>query len=474
MTSQSAKHMKILKAILLSLFLGLLGTGCMVGPRLEKPDVATEEQFRFDSIAGDSMINLAWWELFGDPYLDTMIYLALEHNQDILIAMSRVEQAYAVLGVSKADLFPRFGYDISGTYGKPDPAGAGTDAGYLVNITPNVYWELDFWGKVRRSNQAARAEIAASEEALRMVQIGIISAVADGYFQLLDYDQRLAIARRTWETRKESLWIIEQRFQRGVVPEIDLNQAQQQEAIAATAIPTYERAVARIENYLNILLGQNPRKLERGLLDEQLVPPEIPVGMPSELLQRRPDLVQAEQLFYAETARIGMTQAMRFPSFSISGALGVASNDLSSLLSSDAVLYSVGGSILGPIFNWGKNRRRVEIQKETARQALYRYEQAVLNAFQEVDNALIDVDTYGREVESRERQKAAAINAARLSRARYDGGQTAYLEVLDTERSQFSAELESTAARGQLLSSYLYLYKALGGGWISPGEEPNP
>ena len=474
MTSQSAKHMKILKAILLSLFLGLLGTGCMVGPRLEKPDVATEEQFRFDSIAGDSMINLAWWELFGDPYLDTMIYLALEHNQDILIAMSRVEQAYAVLGVSKADLFPRFGYDISGTYGKPDPAGAGTDAGYLVNITPNVYWELDFWGKVRRSNQAARAEIAASEEALRMVQIGIISAVADGYFQLLDYDQRLAIARRTWETRKESLWIIEQRFQRGVVPEIDLNQAQQQEAIAATAIPTYERAVARVENYLNILLGQNPRKLERGMLDEQLVPPEIPVGMPSELLQRRPDLVQAEQLFYAETARIGMTQAMRFPSFSISGALGVASNDLSSLLSSDAVLYSVGGSILGPIFNWGKNRRRVEIQKETARQALYRYEQAVLNAFQEVDNALIDVDTYGREVESRERQKAAAINAARLSRARYDGGQTAYLEVLDTERSQFSAELESTAARGQLLSSYLYLYKALGGGWISPGEEPNP
>jgi outer membrane protein, multidrug efflux system len=474
MTSQSAKHMKILKAILLSLSLGLLGTGCMVGPRLEKPDVATEEQFRFDSIAGDSMINLAWWELFGDPYLDTMIYLALEHNQDILIAMSRVEQAYAVLGVSKADLFPRFGYDISGTYGKPDPAGAGTDAGYLVNITPNVYWELDFWGKVRRSNQAARAEIAASEEALRMVQIGIISAVADGYFQLLDYDQRLAIARRTWETRKESLWIIEQRFQRGVVPEIDLNQAQQQEAIAATAIPTYERAVARIENYLNILLGQNPRKLERGLLDEQLVPPEIPVGMPSELLQRRPDLVQAEQLFYAETARIGMTQAMRFPSFSVTGALGVASNDLSSLLSSDAVLYSVGGSILGPIFNWGKNRRRVEIQKETARQALYRYEQAVLNAFQEVDNALIDVDTYGREVESRERQKAAAINAARLSRARYDGGQTAYLEVLDTERSQFSAELESTAARGQLLSSYLYLYKALGGGWISPGEEPTP
>lgn len=465
--------MKIFKAILISFFLALVVTGCMVGPSLEKPVVVAEEQFRFDSIAGDSMINLAWWDLFDDPDLDTMINLALKHNQDILIAMSRIEQAYSVLGVSKADLYPQFGYDVSGTYGKPSPAGTGTDAGYLVNITPNVYWELDFWGKVRRSNQAARAEIVASEEALRMVEIGIITAVADGYFQLLDYDKRLEIARRTWETRKESLWIIEQRFERGVVPEIDLNLAQQQEAIAAAAIPAYERSVAQTENYLNILLGQNPRKLQRGSLDVQIIPPDIPVGIPSELLQRRPDLVQAEQVFYAETARIGVMQAMRFPSFSITGALGVASSDLSTLLSSDALLYSVGGSILGPIFNWGKNKRRVEIQKETARQALYKYEQAVLNAFREVDDALIGVDTYRREVESRERQREAATNAAKLSRARYDGGQTAYLEVLDTERSLFSAELEAAATTGALLSSYLYLYKALGGGWITPLEQ-NP
>ena len=462
--------MKILKPILISFFLALALTSCMVGPKLEKPHVDAEEQFLFDSIAGDSMINLAWWELFSDPQLDTMIYTALEHNQDILIAMSRIEQAYAVLGVSKADLFPQFGYDISGSYGKPSTAGTGTGAGGMVNITPNVYWELDFWGKVRRSNQAARAEIAASEEALRMVQLGIITAVADGYFQLLDFDQRLEIARRTWETRKESVWIIEQRFDQGTVPELDLNQAQQQEAIAATAIPAYERGVARTENYLNILLGQNPRNLERGLLGEQTIPPNIPVGIPSELLERRPDLVQAEQLFYAETSRIGIMQAMRFPSFSITGAMGVASSDLSTLLSSDALLYSVGGSILGPIFNWGKNKRRVDIQKEVASQALYRYEQAVLNAFREVDDGLIDVDTYGREVESRERQKAAATNAAKLSRARYDGGQTAYLEVLDTERSLFSAELETTAARAALLSSYLYLYKALGGGWITPAD----
>ncbi|MBE9518466.1 MAG: efflux transporter outer membrane subunit, partial [Bacteroidetes bacterium] len=329
----------------------------------------------------------------------------------------------------------------------------------------------DFWGKVRRSNQAARAEIAASEEALRMVQIGIITAVADGYFQMLDFDQRLEISRRTWETRKESLWIIEQRFEKGTVPEIDLNQAQQQEAIAATAIPAYERAVAQTENYLSILLGQNPRKLERGLLDDQVAPPDIPVGLPSELLQRRPDLLSAEQQFYAETARIGVMQAMRFPSFSITAAAGLASSDLSSLFSSDALMYSAGGSILGPIFNWGKNKRRVDIQKEIARQALLGYEYSVLNAFREVDDALIDVDTYGREVKSRERQKLAAINAAMLSRARYDGGQTAYLEVLDTERSMFNAELESSAAKGALLSSYLYLYKALGGGWITPEEE---
>jgi len=452
------------------LILGGLLTGCMVGPKLEKPQVLTDNQFRFDSVAGDSMINLAWWDLFSEPALDTLIHLALEHNYDVLIAMSRIEQAYAVLGVSKADLYPQFGYDIGGSYGDPTTAGTGTGAGGLVNITPNVYWELDFWGRVRRSNQAARAEIAASEEALRMVQVGIITAVVDGYFQLLDFDQRLEIARRTWETRKQSLAIIEQRFIHGVVPEIDLNQAQQQEAIAASAIPFFERMVAHTENYLSILIGEHPRSIERGLLREQVVPPDIPVGLPSELLVRRPDLVQAEQVFYAETARIGVAQAMRFPSFSLTGALGLASADLSTLLSSESLVYSVGGSMLGPIFNWGKNKRRVEIQQEVARQALYKYEQSVLQAFREVDNALVDIHTYTRETQSRIRQMEAAKHAATLSRARYDGGQTAYLEVLETERSQFNAELDASAARRNQLSAYIYLYKALGGGWPLPQE----
>jgi len=462
---------RIVRPFLLSLLLTILVAGCMVGPKLEKPLVESEEQFRFDSIAGDSMINLAWWKLYNDPMLDTLIYMALERNQDVLIAMSRIDQAYAVLGASKADLWPSLDYDVSAAYGKPDAAGGGTDPGALYTITPNVYWELDFWGKVRRSNQAAAAEIAASEEALRLVQVSLIAAVADGYFQLLDFDKRLEISRRTWETRMESLRIIEQRFQHGTVPEIDLNQAQQQEAIAAVAIPVYERGVARTENYLSILIGQNPRNIERGMLDDRIIPPDVPVGIPSELLMRRPDIVQAEQNFYAETARIGVAQAMRFPSFSITGALGVASGDLSTLISGDALIYSVGGSILGPIFNWGKNKRRVEIQQEVAEQSLYRYEQTVLSAFMEVDDALIDIKTYKTESDSRQRQKEASVNAASLSRARYDGGQTAYLEVLETERSMFNAELEATAVRRHHLSAYIYLYKALGGGWITQAEE---
>jgi len=459
--------MKILKPILISLLLVLFATGCMVGPNLEKPLVETGDQFRFDSIAGDSMINLAWWQLFNDPVLDTMIYMALEHNQDVLIAMSRIEQAYAVLGVSKADLLPQFGYDISGSYGDPNPMSPAQGVGGGVSITPNVYWELDFWGKVRRSNQAARAEIAAAEESLRLVQVSLITAVADGYFQLLDYDQRLEITRRTWATRKESLWIIEQRFMHGTVPELDLNQAQQQEAIAATAIPVYERMVGRTENYMSILLGQNPRNLDRGSMSGHIEFPEIPVGVPSELLQRRPDIVQAEQLFSAETARIGVAQAMRYPSFSITGALGQASTDLTNLLSGQSFIYSVGGSILGPVFSWGKNKRRVEIQRQVANQALYSYEQSVLKAFMEVEDALIDINTYGREREARVRQREAAANAALLSRDRYDGGQAAYLEVLDTERSLFSAELEASAVKKSQISAYIYLYKALGGGWIT-------
>lgn len=465
------KNMKIHRIPFLALLLSILVTGCMVGPKLEKPVVETEDQFRFDSIAGDSMINLAWWELYDDPVLDTLIYLALENNRDVKAAVSRIEQAYAVLGFSKADLFPQFGYDISATYAKPDPSGGSTEAAPLFIITPNVFWEVDFWGKVRRSNQAARAEIYASEEALRQVQVSLISAVADGYFQLLDFDNRLEISQRTWETRNESLWIIQQRFEKGIVPEIDLNQAQQQEAVAAAAVPMYVRMVAHTEDYLNILIGQNPRELVRDSLDQVFEPPEIPVGIPSELLERRPDLVQAEQLFYAETARIGVAQAMRFPSFSITGILGMASSELASLISGEAVLYSVGASMLGPIFNWSKNKRRVEIQREVARQALYRYEQSVLNAFREVDDALIDIYSYRLEYDARLRQQEAAINAARLSRARYDGGQTAYLEVLESERSMFNAELDASAIRRYLLSSYVYLYKALGGGWITPEEQ---
>ncbi|MGW8317360.1 MAG: efflux transporter outer membrane subunit, partial [Bacteroidales bacterium] len=386
MTMKKAKFHRVL---LVAFLFTLLVTGCMVGPNLEKPVVETEDQFRFDSIAGDSMINLAWWELYEDPMLDTLIYMALEHNRDVRSALSRIEQAYAVLGVSRADLFPQIGYDLSATYGKPDPSGAGPDPAPLFVITPNVYWELDLWGKVRRGNQAAQQEIYASEETLRQVQVSLISAVADGYFQLLDFDKRLEISRRTWESRKESLWIIEQRYDKGIIPEIDLNQAQQQEAVAAVAVPFYERMVAHAENYLSVLIGQNPRSLERGSLDTEFQPPEIPIGIPSELLERRPDLIEAERRFYAETARIGVAQAMRFPSISITGLLGVASNDLTTLLSGESVLYSIGGSLLGPIFNWGKNKRRVDIQREVASQALLRYEQSVLNAFQEVDDALI-------------------------------------------------------------------------------------
>jgi multidrug efflux system outer membrane protein len=195
------------------------------------------------------------------------------------------------------------------------------------------------------------------------------------------------------------------------------------------------------------------------------------VGLPSELLQRRPDLIQAEQLFYAETARIGMLQAMRFPNFSITGALGAATTDLSAAAGGFSLLYSVGGSVLGPLFEWGKNKRRKQIQEETARQALLTYEQSVRNAFREVEDALVDIETMGRELDARIRQLEAAHNAAGLSRARYDGGQTAYLEVLETERSLFNAELEASAIRREQLLSYVYLYKALGGGWITPEEK---
>jgi outer membrane protein, multidrug efflux system len=447
-------------------------SGCMMGPNYQRPVLENPAAFRYDSLRSDSVINLAWWDLFEDTVLHQLVYEALNNNLNLKTAAAGIEEARAVLGFTKADMYPFLDYTGSATRTNLFPGtNVPSDARNNFIGALALNWEIDFWGKYRRANEAARNELLASEYGRRAVAVSLIAEVANSYFLLLDYQQRLAIARRTVVSRRESVSIIGDRFDKGYSPEIDLNQAQIQEAIAAAAVPVYFSAIAKIEHALSVLIGRNPGPVLTGTnLSSQVVPPDIPAGIPSDLLQRRPDVLESEALLAAQTARIGIAEALRWPSISLTGVLGLASADLSTFISGESVVWGGSGSLLGPLYHFGKNKRRVEIERTRTEQLLYQYRQNILSSFAEVENALVDIHTVREEKEARIMQMNAAINAANLSRERYDGGVTSYLEVLDSERSMFDAELGASEVTQRQLNNYVYLYKALGGGWITAEE----
>lgn len=420
------QHISLLSAAVVTILVAL--SSCKVGPNFEKPDNPQPATFRFDSLEADTVVNLRWWELFDNAELDSLIVIGLKENKDVLKAASRVEQARITVGFTKVDIYPSIGITGAANVGNllgNQPLGA--DAGvYYGGLS--LSWEIDFWGKIRRSTEAARASYMASEYGMRSVQISLISQIAQTYFQLLDFKRRLNISKQTVDIREKGLSIIQSRFDRGVVPEIDLNQAQIQLAIAKAAVPIYKRNVALTENALSVLLGRAPYEMGSTVdLLEQDYPAEIPPGIPSTLLERRPDILQTESVLHAETANVGVAEALRYPSISLTGlAGGAASHELSQVVSG-GFAWSAGAGLLSPLLNWGKNKKRAEIQREVAQQALLNYEQQVLTAFKEVDDALISISTYHKEVEAREAQVNAAVNARNLSQKRYDGGVTSYL-----------------------------------------------
>ncbi len=443
-------------------------SGCKLGPDFQRPEYAGPDIFRFDTVNTDTVVNLRWWELFNDPILDTFIKVALEENKDVLISAARIEAARANLGYTKADQFPTIGYSMNAGGGNIQPNSPNYISG---SAYPEMYWEIGFWGKYRRLNESARAELLASEYGMRTVQISLISAVASTYYTLLENRAKLEISKQTLASRDSGLMIIQARFDYGIIPEIDLNNAQIQRAISAAAVPQYERFIALTESSLNLLLGRIPIavKTESQLIDQR-VPPKIPEGLPSQLLQRRPDIRQAEASYAAQNARIGAAQAMRWPSLNITGLLGGATSDLSNLTTA-GLAWSAAGSITGPIFQFGKNKRRVEIEKYNTEIALLEYENTTLQAFKEVEDALITISTLKNELIAQRMRNDAAINAEFLASARYDKGQTSYLEVLESQRQSFDAQLIYTQTQRELFDAYISLYKALGGGWISQDEE---
>ncbi len=452
----------------------LLG-GCAAGPDYERPELDVPENYIQPVEQGQSFANTPWWEWFQDAQLQALIRIALEENQDLGIAAARIEEFRAVLGVTRADQFPSVDITATGAQTEgSDNVFPGNLPGFSdekvenYRLSADVFFELDLFGRLRRSTEAARAQLLATEEAQRSITISLVASVASTYMLLRDLDAQLEIARRTQLTRTDSLSIIQARFDKGTVPKLDVNQAEIELAVADAAIAVAQRAVAQTENAMSVLLGRNPGPVLRGLpLQQQVMPPDIPAGLPSELLQRRPDVLSSEALLAAQTARIGVAQAARWPSLSLTGALGFESADLSTLTDSGSDFWSAGVGIFAPVFNAGRNKSRVEIEKARTEQALLSYEQTVQRAFREVEDALVAVRTYREEHQARRRQVAAARSAATLSRARYDGGVTSYLEVLDTERSLFSAELTESQTLRLYINAIIELYKALGGGWNS-------
>jgi len=459
---------KLARIVTLMIIVSL--TGCAVGPDFKKPVLETPHNFRFSDSESKEAVNLNWWELFDDPVLYSLVVMALKDNKDLMIAASRIEEARAALGFTKADQYPRLDLEGSAKAGNFTGVSRSSTTDKSAYIAPVLSWEIDFWGKYRRSTEAARSELMASEYSLRTVEISLISEVVSTYFLLLDYHQRLKISKQTLDSRRYSLDIIQKRFDKGIIPEIDLNQAQIQKEIAAGAIPLYQRLIANTENALSILMGKFPGEIKTGNdLNQQAVPPDIPSGLPSNILERRPDIAEAMYLLEAQTARIGVAQALRFPSITLTGLFGVASAELSSI-STDGDIWSVGGGLFGPLFDFKKNLQRVEIEKERTKQALYRYENRVLFAFREVSDALHDIQTYKKQISAVERKFKAAQNAATLSKMRYDKGVTSYLEVLETERTLFDVGLELSQLKQQFYNAYVRLYKALGGGWLTKVE----
>jgi multidrug efflux system outer membrane protein len=453
---------------ILILLLALTLSGCLVGPKVKKTQKEPPAKYSSaTSTSGDSTAILKWAEVYQDPVLQSLVQTALKQNYDVLTAMAKIDESRSAAGYSKADIYPSLNYT------------AGASALNLNNQQANdlgiqqrdlfygmglISWELDFWGKARHGNRSAKAEFAASMEAQRAVTSSLVAQVASLYFQLRGLDDRLGIARATLSVRREATQLITLRFIGGEVAELDKFLAETQEAIAAALVPSLEREVKQTENAISVLLGNMPGKIERGLELRQQRVVEIPSGLPSQLLSRRPDVRQAEQQWIAQNERIGVAQAARYPSISLTGALGVASNELSTIASNGAV-WNLAGSITGPIFAFNKNKRRAEIEIAKTEQSRLRYEKASLTAFGEVEDALIAVNTYAREYEARARQVEASRGATRLARERYDSGYTNYLEVLDNERTLLDAELQASTTLQRQLQATVMLYKALGGGW---------
>jgi outer membrane protein, multidrug efflux system len=454
-------------------------SGCTVGPNYHKPIVQTPASFRsptpVDPADTSSFADLKWWQVFRDERLQELERTALVQNYDLRDAIARIEAARASLGITRSEQFPNLGASasietnrISRNGSTPLPASFvpsqnRTFGGATLDL---LSFELDLWGRLRRATEAARANLLSTEENRKAVISTLVGDVATAYFSLRALDYQLDISRRTLATRQSSLTLVQNRQTGGVATLLDLRQAEQLVYTAAETIPTLQQQIEQTENQISLLLGKNPGDVIRGLsLTEQEMPPEVPPGLPSSLLERRPDIHAAEQSLIAANAEIGVAKAAYFPQVSLTGFLGGQGNQLTSLFSGPSAVWNFTPQVTQPIFTAGRLKSNVRLQEALRERALIQYERTIQTAFAEVSNALV---AHQRVRESRVQQEllvAALQDRTRLAYVRYRGGVDTLLNALDSDRDLFQAELNLSQIRLNELVSVVQLYKALGGGW---------
>ena len=449
------------RAVLLLLSLTLAACAA-VGPNYQKPVVAVPEQWYGTTGTADekSIAETAWFDLFGDPALRTLIEEALKNSPDVRIAAARIEEARARYGIAGAARYPDVDYQVRGGFGRE-----GGDTGAAVAANVGAAWEFDLWGRIRRLNEAARAQYLASEEGRRAVQLALVSEVAAAYFDLRELDAELEIARKTVGAFQNTVDLFNNRLRGGTASGLETSRAEALLANAATQIPLIERDIVATENQLNVLLGRLPGPIARGTaLNEQPLPTDVPTGLPSALLLRRPDVRAAEQALIAANANIGVAEAAFYPTLSLTGLLGVQSSDLSELFTEGRV-WNIQAGLLGPIFNAGRlrNQRRVAVAQFDA--ALAQYEQTVTRALADASTSIVTLEKLAAAETQRDRALHANEEAVRLVNLRYESGFSAYFEVLDAMQQLFIAQNNSVRTRRDRLVALVQLYRALGGGW---------
>jgi multidrug efflux system outer membrane protein len=449
---------------------------CMLGPNYKRPAVESPPDWRFEVAEARDTANTEWWQQFQDPVLDQLIADALAHNLGVRIAAANVEQAAAVLTQAKAPLYPQVSYSADASRGRASEANATPVPSTVPNpqtayqVLAGASWELDLWGRIRRLSEAARAELFATQEARRGVILSLVSAVATSYVQLRAYDEQLAIAQRTKDTYGESVRLFELQHEHGVVSRMTVEQARTQYETAAAAVPSIESAIVQTENAIAVLLGRNPGPVPRGLSITALTLPPVPSGIPSQVLEQRPDVRQAEQTLVAANARIGAAKALYFPTISLTGAYGTGSAELGNLFKGPSKTWSYAGSVVGPIFTGGATRAGVRQAEASRKAAELGYVAAIQSAFGDVEDALVSRQKLAQQLDAQGRLVTAAREYARLAQLQFEGGVAPYMTVLQAQQQLFPAELDEAQIRASLFASTVNVYKAMGGGWVAEAE----